>query len=251
MRGCAVVLAALVAVPLTSTVARVRLRGDPEQDGDRAGTATIVTVTGAPGENFAILGSSKGFGFADAGVPFSVGADFVLLAFSSFDGSGRAVVSVTPPFSGTELDRYYIQVATSPSPVFQPLRVSQGLVLLNADLSGLAEAIGAGPAGPRRPQGPTGPQGPAGRVGQTGAAGAAGPQGPAGAAGSQLAPIGAAGPPQVTMVLLVRPGLWDRRCPAGNDGAAGRQGPAGDDGAAGAPGNDGALGSGRSAGPGG
>ena len=47
------------------------------------GTATIVTVTGAPGENFAILGSSKGSGFTYAGVPILVGADFVLLSLSA------------------------------------------------------------------------------------------------------------------------------------------------------------------------
>jgi hypothetical protein len=183
MRASAFALAALVALPLTSTEA---LAQAPVVTLSKTvvapGSATIVTVTGAPGENFAILSSSKGSGFAYGGVQFSVGADFVLLAVSSLDNSGRAVVSVTPPFSGTELDRYYIQVATSPSPAFQPLRVSPGLVLLNADLSGLAAAVGAGPAGP------AGPQGPAGVAGPQGPAGATGPQGPIGLTGAQGAP---------------------------------------------------------------
>ncbi|MEZ5419653.1 MAG: hypothetical protein R2708_20230 [Vicinamibacterales bacterium] len=70
------------------------------------GAATLVTVTGSPGENFAIVGSTRGAGFSYGGLNFSVGADFVLLAMSTLDGSGRAVVSVTPPFAGSELDRY-------------------------------------------------------------------------------------------------------------------------------------------------
>ncbi len=209
MRASAFALAALVALPLTSTEALAQAPGVTlSKTVVTPGGATIVTVTGAPGENFAILGSSKGSGFAYGGVQFSVGADFVLLAFSSLDGSGRAVVSVTPPFSGTELDRYYIQVATSPSPAFQPLRVSAGQVLLNADLSGLAAAIGAGPAGPTGPQGPAGVQGPAGATGPTGAARAAGAggsgwcpgrRGSGGAAGPGSWPGGSA-----------RPG-WDER----------------------------------------
>ena len=129
-----------------------------------AGSTTVVTVTGTPGENFAVLGSSRGAGLAYAGVNFAVGTDFVLLSLGTLDGSGRAVVAVTPPFLGTELDRYYIQVATSPNAVqFVPLQVAPGQVLLNGDLAPLASLLGAGP------QGPVGPQGSQGTAGASGA----------------------------------------------------------------------------------
>ena len=145
-RTAAAALTALLALPSSEGIAFAQA---PTVQLSRTvvvpGTATLVTITGQPGENFAIVGSSRGSGFAYAGVNFSVGADFVILAMSTLDANGRAVVSVTPPFAGTELDRYYLQVATSPSPAFQPLRVSTGAVLVNADLSALAAAIGQGP----------------------------------------------------------------------------------------------------------
>ncbi|MFN7979931.1 MAG: hypothetical protein U0P30_17500 [Vicinamibacterales bacterium] len=213
-RTAAVAIAAVLAVPLTQGVAFAQA---PTVQLSKTvvtpGAATIVTVTGQPGESFAILGSSKGSGFAFGGVNFSVGADFVILALSTLDGTGKAVVSVTPPFSGTELDRYYLQVATSPSPAFQPLKVSTGQVLVNADLSALAATVGQGPAGPQGPVGPAGAQGPAGPTGPTGATGAAGavgPQGPAGPAGA-IGPVGPQGPQGAP----------------GNDGAAGAVGPQG------------------------
>ena len=80
------------------------------------GTATTVTMVGRPGDTvFAIVGSTTGAGFAYAGIQFAVGADIQLLAMGDLDPSGRASVSIAPPFLGTSLDRYYIQVVTSPS----------------------------------------------------------------------------------------------------------------------------------------
>lgn len=150
------------------------------------GTSTTVTVTGAPGESFALLGSSKGSGFAFGGIAFAVGPDFQVLAIGTLDGTGRAFVTVTPPFAGTELDRYYVQAATSPSPGFSPLQLASGNVILNADLSALATTAGVGPQGPT---GPVGPQGPQGSQGPSGAAGPQGPKGDPGVAG----PAGASG----------------------------------------------------------
>jgi len=209
-----------------------------------AGSTTVVTVTGTPGENFAVLGSSRGAGLAYAGVNFAVGTDFVLLSVGTLDGSGSAVVGVTPPFLGSELDRYYIQVATSPSPQFVPLQVAPGQVLLNGDLAPLASLLGAapqGPVGPQGPQGTAGATGVAGSAGTTGATGAAGLQGAAGAAGA-VGAAGALGPqgPQGPEGAMGAVG------PAGADGA---QGPAGMQGAAGANGADGAVGTQGPAGP--
>ena len=77
------------------------------------GQPTTVTVTGDPGHYFAVVGSTTGSGFAYAGHQFAVGADVRILAMGNLDGNGQAVVQILPPFQGTALDRYYIQVATS------------------------------------------------------------------------------------------------------------------------------------------
>ncbi len=186
------------------------------------GTATTVTVTGAPGHYFAIVGSTTGAGFSYAGVQFAVGADVQILAMGNLDGSGRAVLNIAPPFLGTSLDRYYIQAVTSTSPSFVPLEVAPGQVIVNGDLAGLAAAGLAGPAGPAGPagdMGPAGPQGPvgvAGPQGPAGANGAMGPQGPAGAAGPQ-GPVGANG----------ATGAIGPQGPAGPAGIDGAVGPAG------------------------
>jgi len=143
------------------------------------GASVAVTITGTPGQFFAIIGSSTNAGINFGGVALSVGADVALLAQGVLDGAGSAVVSITPPFRGTTLDRYYIQGATSPSNTFLPVAVTSGRVLRNLDLvSGLSGPVG--------PAGPVGPVGPAGPVGQTGATGATGIQGPAGTPGTLL-----------------------------------------------------------------
>jgi hypothetical protein len=151
----------------------------PATDNVAPGASVSVTLTGTPGQNFALIGSSTNAGFSYAGVQLAVGNDVTILAQGVLDGTGQAVVSIRPPFQGTTLDRYYIQGVTSSSAVFQPLAASVGRVLRNQDLmSGLV-----GPAGPTGPVGPTGPIGPAGPQGSTGPAGI---QGPAGIPGTSL-----------------------------------------------------------------
>ena len=113
------------------------------------GTATTVTITGAPGEYFAVVGSSAGAGFAYAGVQFSVGGDVRILAMGQLTAN-QVLLAIVPPFVGSSLDRYYIQVATSASPNFAPLlQVAPGHVLVNGDLSSLAADRPGWPGGPR------------------------------------------------------------------------------------------------------
>lgn len=163
------------------------------------GASVAVTLTGPPGQYYALLGSTVGAGFSHAGVNLAVGTDYVFLASGIFDGTGQVVVTVTPPFLLTTLDRYYLQSGASPSLAFTPLTVSPGRVLRNGDLvTGLTGPVGpAGQTGPQGPIGLTGPQGPAGPAGPTGVQGSMGltgaqgptgpqgPQGPPGPAGTQ------------------------------------------------------------------
>ncbi len=161
------------------------------------GERVVVRVTGAPGEFFAIIGSSVNGGFSYAGVPLGVGNDLVVLAQGVLGGSGEQSVEVAPPFSGTLLDRYYLQAVTSTAPNFVPPQVSAVRAVRNGDLVGALPSI-AGPQGPAGPPGPSGATGPAGPPGPTGAPGATGPQGAAGAAG----PPGPPGPAGATSVLV-------------------------------------------------
>jgi len=143
----------------------------------RPGDAVTITVSGDPGEHYAVIGSSVNGGFSYAGVALGVGPDVVILAQGVLNGSGVASIRVVPPFNGTVLDRYYLQAVTSPAPNFMPLEASPGHAVRNGDLiAGLAGADGPpgpeGPAGPAGAPGATGPQGPAGPMGLTGPAGA-------------------------------------------------------------------------------
>src|SRR5918993_1251235 len=175
-----------------------------------AGASVPVTVTGPPGMPFAVAGSTTGAGFSYGGVPLALGADATVLASGVFDGTGQAVVTVTPPFRGTTLDRYYLIAVWSTNTSFLPPTSSPSVVLRNADLLGGV----LGTPGPQGPQGVAGAQGPAGATGNDGAAGAQGPAGADGAAGPQGA-AGADGSPG----------------PAGADGAVGPVGPQGPTGA--------------------
>lgn len=106
-----------------------------------------VTVTGAPGAFYALLGSSVDGGDPFAGPRLKVGRDVAILATDMLDGAGQATVSIVPPFTGTVLDRYYVQAVTSFSPQFDTLEASAAAVIRNGDLvSGLA-----GPPGPEGP----------------------------------------------------------------------------------------------------
>jgi hypothetical protein len=213
------------------------------------GTAVVATIVGDPGEYFALIGSGVGAGASHAGIALAVGTNFALLAQGVLDGTGRAVVTVAPAFLLTTLDRYYIQGATSTSPDFASLRVTQGRVLRNGDLVGsLPGTIGApgppGPAGPSGPvgppgsAGPQGPQGPQGAIGPPGAKGDRGPNGPAGPQGPQ----GPQGPPGLT-------GPGGPQGPQGPQGGIGPTGPAGAVGPTGPPGPAGPTGLTGPAGP--
>jgi hypothetical protein len=175
-------LANLLLVGITSLAAAQSVL-DVSTDIVTPGSAITATVTGPPGQFYAVIGSSVGSGVSYGGVALGVGTDFVILAQGVLDSSGSVAVSVTPPFLGSVLDRYYLQAATSPAATFVPLSVSAGRVLRNGDLlDGLI-----GPAGPPGPAGPGGPSGPTGPAGVTGPAGPTGPMGPAGAVATNAA----------------------------------------------------------------
>jgi hypothetical protein len=159
------------------------------------GQSVVVQLFGQPFAHFALIGSATNAGFSYAGVALAVGTDVVVLTTGVLDATGVATIVVTPPFRGTTLDRYYLQGATAPSPSFEGLVASNGLVLRNADLlSGLAGPEGPpGPPGPQGPAGITGPPGPQGPVGMIGPPGPPGPTGPQGPVGATGAP-GAQGP---------------------------------------------------------
>jgi hypothetical protein len=125
------------------------------------------------------------------------------------------VVSVTPPFRGSVLDRYYLMGAAATNTAFLPVSASPAVVVKNGDL--LGGVIGpAGTPGPAGPAGPAGAPGPQGVAGEPGPQGAMGPVGPAGAAGA----VGPEGPAGVA-------GAQGSQGPAGPAGAAGATGPIG------------------------
>jgi len=157
------------------------------------GERVTVTVTGAAGEFYAVLGSTVNAGFSYAGVPLGVGSDVVILAQGVLGASGEVSVEIAPPFTGTTLDRYYLQAVTSTSQNFVPPVPSPSRAVRNGDLVlGLPGTVGPeGPPGPPGPPGPAGATGPVGPQGEPGAPGASGPQGPAG-------PMGPSGPAGTT-----------------------------------------------------
>jgi hypothetical protein len=187
-----VLTAALVTMCGSAGLAQAQTGLSVSPDTAAPGAPVTVTVTGTPGQRWAIVGSSVNAGLSYGGVSLAVGADFVILATGTLPPSGGVVTTFIPPFVGTVLDRYYLQAATGPDATFLPLSVSAGRVVRNRDLlSGLI--------GPTGPTGPTGLQGPAGATGQQGAAGPPGPtgaQGVAGPTGSQgvAGPTGSIGP---------------------------------------------------------
>ena len=154
------------------------------------GASVTATVTGPPGQFFAVTGSATNAGFSYGGVPLPMGPDVIVLHVGVLDGTGQATVPVTPPFIGTVLDRYYLMAAWSTNSSFLPPNPSSSIVVRNGDLVGSV----VGPPGPVGPQGPVGPTGPTGPIGLTGAAGPVGPMGSTGAVGPQ----GLQGPPGVS-----------------------------------------------------
>jgi hypothetical protein len=112
------------------------------------GQSVTVTVTGTPGRFFAVIGSSVNGGVSYAGVALGVGADFTIITTGTLNSTGQAVVSFTPPFNNSTLDRYYVQAGTSTAANFNPLEVSPSVVVRNADLSPAPEAdfVGGSPS---------------------------------------------------------------------------------------------------------
>jgi len=150
------------------------------------GQGVTVTITGAPGASFALFGSSvdDGESFARAGL--KPRKDVTLVATGALDGAGEATFSVTPPFLGSVLDRFYFQAATSFSPKFDTPEFSPVAIVRNGDLV-------KGLEGPQGPQGPAGPAGVAGPTGPTGPPGLPGLRGPSdlfGGGGSVALPAG-------------------------------------------------------------
>ncbi|HVG83491.1 MAG TPA: phage tail protein [Vicinamibacterales bacterium] len=139
------------------------------------GAPVTANISGPPGHFFVLLGSNVGAGLTFGGQSFAIGIDYAVVASGQLDGAGLAIVSGTPPFLFTTLDRYYLQAATSPSPTFLPVNLSPGRIVRNADLIG----------GLTGAQGPPGPPGPPGATGATGPPGSQGPQGPAWPPGTQ------------------------------------------------------------------
>ena len=134
------------------------------------GVAVTATITGPTGEHWALIGSAVNAGLSHAGVSLGVGVDVAILATGVMPASGQVAVPFRPPFTGTTLDRYYVQAVSSPSPAFAPLAASTTRVVRNADVtSGLAGV--PGPTGADGPPGPAGPAGPPGPPGATGATG--------------------------------------------------------------------------------
>jgi hypothetical protein len=133
------------------------------------GDSVTVTVTGAPGAYYAVLGSDVNPGGSFARSNLKVSHDVTILTTGVLDGAGEATASIVPPFVGTVLDRYYFQAVTSFSPRFDSLESSDAAVVRNGDLV----------------KGLEGPPGPAGATGATGVAGPVGPAGPQGLTGSR------------------------------------------------------------------
>jgi hypothetical protein len=109
-----------------------------------AGATVNVTVTGAPGQHYAVIGSTMGSGFSYEGVPLQVGGDVIILANGVLNATGQAVVAVTPfpvpPFPAR--DRYYVQGVLGTSPNFVPPSPLNGVTLVNADAARVFMPIG-------------------------------------------------------------------------------------------------------------
>ncbi len=138
------------------------------------GESVTVTVTGAPGAFYALLGSTVDTGESFARDGLKPRRDASVLATGTLDGAGNATLRVKPPFIGTVLDRFYFQAATSFSAKFDTLESSAVAIVRNGDL---VKDLN-GPVGPQGPAGPTGAAGPTGPVGPAGAQGLPGLRGP-------------------------------------------------------------------------
>jgi hypothetical protein len=72
-------VAALILL-VSSSLAAAQTSLDVSSDVVAPGSAVTATVTGPPGQFYALIGSSVGSGMSYGGVALGVGADFVILA---------------------------------------------------------------------------------------------------------------------------------------------------------------------------
>jgi hypothetical protein len=135
------------------------------------GETIAVSIAGAPGASFALIGSTTDNGGSFAHESLKLERDAAVLTTGILDGAGQATVNVKPPFLGSVLDRFYFQAVTSFSPKFLTVESSTSAVVRNGDLV-------KGLEGPPGPIGPTGATGATGEKGATGATGPAGERGP-------------------------------------------------------------------------
>src|SRR5687767_6809343 len=92
------------------------------------GASVAASVTGTPGQHFALVGSLTGAG-TYGGVDLAVGSDFVVFATGTLDGNGQMVAFVIPPFVGTTHDRLYFQAATADTADFAAFQLSPGRIV--------------------------------------------------------------------------------------------------------------------------
>ena len=100
------------------------------------GSSVLASITGAPGHQYAEIGSTTGSCVTFGGVALAVGPDVVLLASGVLSAAGTASVTLTPPFQGNSPSRYFVQVVTSTSPSVVPLTAGASVVLQNAAVVG-------------------------------------------------------------------------------------------------------------------
>lgn len=105
------------------------------------GDPVNVTVNGAAGAQFAVIGSATGSGFSYAGVSLSVGADVAILSVGVIPTGGSATVAVTPPF--TTRDRYFLQAVTS-TDGFATITATNGTPVILRDTARIFQAVGGG-----------------------------------------------------------------------------------------------------------
>ncbi len=62
------------------------------------GTAVTVTLSGVPGQHYAVVAVPVGAGLLAFGVPLKLGTDYVILGFGVLNASGDTAVTIAPPF---------------------------------------------------------------------------------------------------------------------------------------------------------
>jgi hypothetical protein len=105
------------------------------------GGTTNLILGGTAGQQFAIIASATNTGLAYAGVSLAVGTDVQVVTIGALDGSGAAVVPVSPPFPSR--DRFYYQ-AVFTTDGFGSITPSNGIVLINAQEARIYLSVGGG-----------------------------------------------------------------------------------------------------------